>query len=49
MNDLEYQESLAHMTEAELIDAITKLTEVYSEHLAILTHELLVRSMQRAE
>ena len=49
MNDLEYQESLARMTIPELIEAIVKLTETYNEHLTILTHEILIRSMQKAE
>ena len=49
MNDLEYQESLAKMTIPELIESITGLTELYTEYLAILTHEILIRSMQQAE
>lgn len=49
MNDLEYQESLSKMTIPELIESIVQLTETYNEHLTILTHEILIRSMQQAE
>ena len=49
MNDLEYQEQLAQMTIPELIESIVKLTETYDEHLTMLTHEILIRSMQQAE
>lgn len=49
MNDLEYQEQLAQMTIPELIESIVKLTETYNEHLTMLTHEILIRSMQQAE
>ena len=49
MNDLECQEQLAQMTIPELIESIVKLTETYNEHLAMLTHEILIRSMQQAE
>ena len=49
MNDLEYQEQLAQMTIPELIESIVKLTEIYNEHLTMLTHEILIRSMQQAE
>lgn len=49
MNDLEYQERLAQMTIPELIESIAKLTETYNEHLTMLTHEILIRSMQQAE
>lgn len=48
MNDLEYQESLAKMTIPELIESIVKLTETYNENLTMLTHEILIRSMQQA-
>jgi len=48
MNDLEYQESLAKMTIPELIESIVKLTETYNERLTMLTHEILIRSMQQA-
>lgn len=37
------------MTIPELIESIVQLTETYNEHLAILTHEILIRSMQQAE
>lgn len=37
------------MTVPELIAAVTKLTEEYYEHLALITHEILIRSMQQAE
>ena len=46
--DLEIQETLAKMSVPEIIDAMTKLTEVYAEELAILTHELLIRAMELA-
>ena len=36
------------MSVPEIIDAMTKLTEVYAEELAILTHELLIRAMELA-
>jgi len=49
MNDIEYQESLSKMTIPELIESIVQLTETYNEHLTILTHEILIRSMQQAE
>lgn len=49
MNDLEYQEQLAQMTIPELIESIVKLTETYNEHLTMLAHEILIRSMQQAE
>ena len=49
MNDLEYQERIAKMTVAELIDGIVKLTEDYNSRLTMLTHEILIRSMQQAE
>lgn len=49
MNDLEYQESLAKMTIPELIESIVKLTETYNENLTMLTHEILIRSMQQAK
>lgn len=49
MNDLEYQEHLATMTIPEIIEAIAQLTETYNEHLTMLTHEILIRSMQEAE
>jgi hypothetical protein len=49
MNDLEYQEHISQMTIPELIGSITQLTEVYNEHLAMLTSELLIRLMQQAE
>ena len=48
MNDLEYQESLSKMTIPELIESIVQLTETYNEHLTMLTHEILTRSMQKA-
>lgn len=48
MNNLEYQERISRMTTAELIEAITRLTEAYSERLRMLTEELLLRSMQRS-
>ena len=48
MNDLEFQEHLAKMTIPELIECIAQLTESYAEHLTMLTHEILTRSMQRA-
>ena len=37
------------MTIPELIEGIVKLTETYNEHLAMLTHEILIRSMQEAK
>lgn len=37
------------MTIPELIESIAKLTEAYNEHLTMLTHEILIRSMQQAE
>lgn len=49
MGDLEQQEALAKMTIPELIESIVRLTEIYNEHLTMLTHEILVRSMQQAE
>ena len=49
MTDLEYQEHLASMTIPEIISSIVKLTETYNEHLAMLTQEILIRSMQEAE
>ena len=49
MNDLEFQENLARMTVPEIIEAIVGLTETYNERLAMLTHEILIRSMQNAK
>lgn len=49
MNDIEYQERLARMTIPEIIECIVQLTETYNEHLTMLTHEILIRSMQQAE
>lgn len=49
MGDLEQQEALAKMTIPELIESIVRLTEIYNEHLTMLTHEILIRSMQQAE
>lgn len=49
MGDLEQQEALAKMTIPELIESIVRLTENYNEHLTMLTHEILIRSMQQAE
>lgn len=37
------------MTIPELIESIVQLTETYNEYLSILTHEILIRSMQQAE
>lgn len=49
MGDLEQQEALAKMTIPELIESIVRLTEIYNEHLTMLTHVILIRSMQQAE
>jgi len=49
MGDLEQQEALAKMTIPELIDSIVRLTEIYNEHLTMLTHEILIRAMQEAK
>ncbi|MBR3376125.1 MAG: hypothetical protein IKG44_00320 [Mogibacterium sp.] len=49
MGDFEQQEALAKMTIPELIESIVRLTEIYNEHLTMLTHEILIRSMQQAE
>ena len=49
MGDLEQQEALAKMTIPELIESIVRLTEIYNEQLTMLTHEILIRSMQQAE
>ena len=49
MGDLEQQEALAKMTIPELIESIVKLTEIYNEHLTMLTHEILIRAMQEAK
>lgn len=49
MGDLEQQEALAKMTIPELIESIVRLTEIYNEHLTMLTHEILIRSMQQVE
>ena len=49
MGDLEQQEALAKMTIPELIDNIVRLTEIYNEHLTMLTHEILIRAMQEAK
>lgn len=49
MGDLEQQEALAKMTIPELIESIVRLTEIYNERLTMLTHEILIRSMQQAE
>lgn len=48
MNDLEFQERISKMTTPELVDCISQLTESYHEHLTMLTHEILIRAMQRA-
>lgn len=49
MSDLEQQEALAKMTIPELIESIARLTEIYNEHLTMLTHEILIRAMQEAK
>ena len=48
MPDLEYQERIARMTIPELIESITALTEAYNENLTMLTHEILIREMQKS-
>lgn len=37
------------MTVPELVESITRLTEAYNENLTMLTHEILIREMQKAE
>ena len=49
MGDLEQQEALAKMTIPELIESIVRLTEIYNEHLTMLTQEILIRAMQEAK
>lgn len=49
MTDLEYQEDLAKLTIPQLIERISRLTENYNKELTMLTHEILIRSMQQAE
>lgn len=49
MNDLEYQKSLAQKTIPEILEDITTLTEKYNERLAMMTREILIRSMQEAK
>ena len=49
MNDLELQERLSEMSIPEIIESITSITEIYTEYLAALTHEILIRAMQQAE
>ena len=49
MTDLEYQERIARMTIPELIESITALTEAYNENLTMLTHEILIREMQKSK
>lgn len=49
MTDLEYQEDLAKLTIPQLIERISRLTENYNKELTMLTHEVLIRSMQQAE
>lgn len=49
MGDLEQQEALAKMTIPELIESIVRLTEIYNEHLTMLTHEILIKAMQEAK
>lgn len=49
MGDLEQQEALAKMTIPELIESIVRLTEIYNEHLTMLTEEILTRAMQEAK
>ena len=49
MSDLEYREALAKMTVPELIESIARLTEIYNEHLTMLTEEILTRAMQEAK
>ena len=36
------------MTIPELIESITMLTESYNENLTMLTHEILIREMQKS-
>lgn len=36
------------MTIPELIESITMLTEAYNENLTMLTHEILIREMQKS-
>lgn len=46
MNDLEFQENLMKLTDAELLEEVNRLTESYSHKLALVTEELRIRQMQ---